>query len=61
MTIKELRKANGMQQREVAELLGVTQGFYSMLELGRRKLTVDYAKKIGEIYHIDWWLLFGEA
>ena len=61
MTIKELRKERGLQQREVANLLGVTQSYYSMIELGQRKLSVENAKKIGEIYKVDWWLLFMEA
>lgn len=38
--IAKLRKASGLQQKEVAALCGVSTGHYQMVELGTRKSQV---------------------
>ena len=58
MTLKEIRKANGKTQTEVAAYLKMSQNGYSMIETGVRKLSVETAKLLARLYHINWWELF---
>lgn len=58
MTLKELRKKNNLNQEAVANFLGIKQHSYSNIESGKRKLSVNLAKKLGEFYNIDWWTLY---
>jgi len=60
MELRELRKARGLKSLEVAKKLGITLGYYSHIELGRRSikevLIPELAKILlvseGEIYMI---------
>ena len=54
--LKELRKQAGLTQQQVADLAGVSQGFYGNIELGKRghKLPVETAKRIAEVLEFDW-------
>lgn len=58
MTIKELRVKNQMTQKELASRLGVTRGAITMIETGKNRLTVDTAKKIANVFEMDWKDLF---
>jgi len=46
--IKEAREAAGMSQSELAKKLGTTNQQISRLELGQRKLTIDWVVKIAK-------------
>lgn len=59
-TLKELRIALNMSQRELAEKVGVNYRTISSYETGARELPVKIAKKIGEVLEIDWWTLYEE-
>ncbi|WP_278360214.1 XRE family transcriptional regulator [Thalassospira xiamenensis] len=50
--IKEAREAAGMSQSELARKLGTTNQQISRLELGQRKLTIDWVMKIAEALNI---------
>lgn len=52
--LEELRRINFLSQREVAEKLGVTQNFYSLVERGEKGLTLENAKKLKVIFHVDY-------
>jgi len=48
--LKRLRKNFGMTQKEMAGGMGISESFYCQLEGGKRKLTVDHAFRIAEIF-----------
>ena len=60
MDLKKLRKEHKKTQKEIAEILGISQNGYSYIENGDRKLSVENAKLLAEIYQIDWWKLYEE-
>ena len=47
--LRMAREAKGIQQWVLAEQLGISAGFLSQIELGRRTPTAALAKKISEI------------
>ena len=58
MTLREVRLKHQKTQEEVANFLGVQQNTYSQIETGKRSLSVVNAKKLGELYKINWWLFY---
>lgn len=52
--LKTLRKKNELTQAEMADLLGISQNFYSNIENGKRrkKLPMDMAASIAAIFDI---------
>ena len=52
--LKKLRTAKGMTQEQVASECGVQRTTITMIELGENKPSVELAKKLGEIFEIDW-------
>ena len=48
------RKEKNMRQTELSNLLGIDQSTYSCYECGRRKLSVEMAKQIANIFDTDW-------
>lgn len=57
MKIKDLRLDAKMSQRMLADKAGLSQGQISRFESGLVP-SVKAAKKIAEVFGIDWWLLF---
>lgn len=51
--IQEHRKAKKLSQTEVASLIGITQTYYSLIELGRRNIGFTLAIKICQSLEID--------
>lgn len=54
VNIAERRKEKGLTVRKIAELVGITQGGYTHIELGHRNPSVSTAKKIANILDFDW-------
>lgn len=52
------REAKGLTQEQVAELCGIKRPYYTMIETGKRRPSVDVAKKIAEVLVFDWILFF---
>lgn len=52
--LKELRQKKGMTQEEAAFELGISQGFYSLIEKGERKtdLPVSMAEKFAALFDV---------
>lgn len=50
--IRELRKAQGMAQEQLAEALGVEQQYMSRIELGRSYPSLDRLIRIAEILKV---------
>lgn len=47
--IKELRKAEGLSQEDLADKMGVERSFISLLETGQRGCSIDVAIRLSEI------------
>lgn len=60
MEIKKIRAEKGVSQIEVCKAAGISQSFYSSIESGVRRPSVEVAKKIGEFLGFDWTLFFEE-
>ena len=56
--IRRERERRGLSQRMTADFIGCSQSYLSMLENGRRKVTVSMAKRLGSLYGIKWYDFF---
>ena len=54
MALRGLRVKEGITQKELAERLGIKQHRVSEMEKGRRAISVEMAKRIGEAYDISY-------
>lgn len=52
--LRGLRTREGLTQKQLASSLGIRQHHVSEMESGKRTISVDMAKKIGEIYNISY-------
>lgn len=59
--LRVLRKKAGLTQRELAEAVCVTEQAIGHYETGRRKLSVQLAKKIARVLDCKWWELYEEG
>lgn len=58
-TRRSLAELRGeISQREVAERAGITQAFYCEIEKGKKKPSVDMAKRIAEVLGFEWTKFF---
>jgi putative transcriptional regulator len=51
--LKFIRKGKGWSQQSVAQKLGISQTFYSMIERGERNPTLSLAKQIANLFGVD--------
>lgn len=56
--LKELREKEGLNQQQLAEKVGVSREYISMIESGQRNPSVNLAKKIAIFFNIEWTLFF---
>lgn len=56
--IKTKRKALGLNQSDVAKLVGCSNQYYNMVENGKRKPSVTTAKEIARVLKVDWTIFF---
>lgn len=54
------RKNLQMTQEEVADKAGITRAYYCMIEAGKKTPSPVIAKKIANIFAIDWTLFFAD-
>lgn len=59
--LQELRDKAGATQKEVAELLQITQQHYSYIETGVRRPSPQLAKKIAELLGFDWTRFYDDS
>lgn len=52
--IKELRKAKGLTQEELAEKCCVTQSYINKVERGKTMPTIAFLHELGKILQIDY-------
>lgn len=53
MDLRAARTANGLSQVRAAVRLGVSQSYLAMLESGRRRLTLDLARRAMKVYGVS--------
>ena len=51
--LKELRRARGKTQLQIAQVLGTTYQYYSTYEKGQRDLPLERAKKLAVYYNVS--------
>lgn len=56
--LETMRKDAGQTQKELAAHLGIAQATLSNIENGKRRPSVDVAKKIGAALGFDWTLFY---
>ena len=49
--LKDLREDFDKKQYEIAKLLNITRQHYSLYELGKRDIPVEYIKKLAKYYN----------
>lgn len=54
LKLKELRNEKGYTQEELASKCDVLRTTISMIENGVNKPSVELAKRLGEVFDIDW-------
>lgn len=51
--LRELRKQNGLTQKELASMVGITKSVVSFYELGDRTPSPDIVRKLAQIFHVS--------
>src|SRR5215203_6076371 len=51
--LRELRKAKGLSQAKLAELVGASQSDIARLERGRRRLTADWIRRLAPALEVS--------
>lgn len=54
----KLRKENGLSQSDLGKLIGKNQRTISTYEIEENELPVSVAKRMAEIFNVDWWSLY---
>jgi putative transcriptional regulator len=52
------REKNGLTQDQVAKESKIERTYYNMIERGKRRPSVEVAKRIGEVLQFDWTYFF---
>lgn len=51
--IRDLREDNDLHQKDLAELLGISQQYYSEYESGKRTITVAHLITLAKYYNVS--------
>ena len=51
--LKDLRIEKGILQREIADHYGISQCYYSLIENGYRRPSLEFAKRIATAFNIS--------
>ena len=51
--MRKIRANTGESLRTMAERIGISATFLSAMEVGRKAISIEYAKKIKEIYNLS--------
>lgn len=54
MNLIKIRKKSKFTQVDIAKLVGISDGYYSMIETGKRIPSIKVAKKIATVLNIPW-------
>ena len=58
LDLKIRRTEKNLTMRQVGENAGITESYYSMIENGDRRPSVETAKKIAAVLGFDWTLFY---
>lgn len=58
MVLKDKRLKKNLTMRQVSEASNISESFYSMIENGERRPSVETAKKIAAVLGFDWTLFY---
>lgn len=58
MNLCNLRKKKNLTMREVGLMANISESMYSLIENGKRRPSVDVAKRIAAVLDFDWTLFF---
>lgn len=58
MDLRSFRTNRNLTMRQVSEASDISESFYSMIENGERRPSVETAKKIAAVLGFDWVLFF---
>ncbi|MFK4568132.1 helix-turn-helix transcriptional regulator [Enterococcus sp. UD-01] len=50
--LKKIREENNYSGSDVAEMVGITKGYYSLIENGKRGLSYPLAVKIAAVFNL---------
>lgn len=56
--LKEQRAKKNLTMRQVCDEVDISEGYYSMIESGERRPSVETAKKIAAVLGFDWTQFF---
>lgn len=59
--LKQLREERNMSQKALGDAVGITASSISRYEIGKRKLSVEMAKKIARVLDVGWTVLYSES
>jgi Predicted transcriptional regulators len=59
--VKDLREDHDLKQKELAEILGISQRAYSHYESGTRKIPLDVLVELADYYHCSTDYLLGRT
>ena len=51
--LKDLRVDNDYLQKDIANLLGITQQYYSRYELGQFTIPLEHVMKLAKLYNVS--------
>lgn len=54
IALKGVRIRDGLSQKELAKLLDISQSLVAQIENGKREITKDVAKRLGEIFNVGY-------
>ena len=58
--LKQLREERNISQKALGDAVGITATSISRYEIGKRKLSVEMAKKIAGVLDVGWTALYSE-
>lgn len=59
--LSDMRKAKGMSQAAASKAVGIAQASYCYIENGKRRPSVETAKKIAALLGFDWTRFYEEG
>ena len=61
MNIKQVIEKYNLQQKDIANILGLTEGAGSRIVSGEVELRIKHAVKLGTVLGFDWKLLYQDV
>ena len=52
--LKQMRTKKGATMRQVADMAGISESMYCLIESGKRRPSTDVAKRIASFLEFDW-------